>query len=81
MTGIKITEDMLLRDLFDILPEARELLLRYGYDRICELGIEEVILDKLSVKGLFRLSGFGEEELMLMLHELQNLYNKKMEDT
>ncbi len=80
MTSVKISEDILLEELFKLFPEARDILLEYGYSKILELGVEEVVVDKLSIKGLFRLVGREEEELMSVIREIQNLYNKKLEE-
>ncbi len=80
MTAIKITEDILLRELFDLFPPSREILMAYGYARIVELGIEDVVIDKLSLKGFLRLMGYGEERSAVILREIQKSCNKKMEE-
>ncbi len=80
MTTVKITEDILLKELFELFPEARDLLIPHGYSRIIELDVEEVVVDKLSLKGFFRLAGVGEEEFGSRIREIQALYNKKLEE-
>jgi len=81
MTNVKITEDILLKELFELFPESREVLKNHGYDRIISLDIEEVVIDKLSLRGLLRLTCSDNEEGWVNLtKEIQNLYNKKLED-
>ncbi len=80
MSAVKLSEDTTLKELFELLPESRDVLGKYGYRKIRELDIEDVVIDKLSLKGLFRLCGIGEEELVSVLREIQDLYNKKLED-
>ncbi len=80
MTAVKITEDILLRELFELFPHSREILNAYGYSRIVELGIEDVVVDKLSLKGFLRLMGYGEEKTGAVLREIQTSYNKKPEE-
>ncbi|WP_457600991.1 DUF1858 domain-containing protein [Hydrogenivirga sp.] len=80
MTAVKITEDILLKELFELFPEAREILMPLGYSRIVELGVEDVVVDKLSLKGFLRLMGVEEEEFGIRVREIQTLYNKKLEE-
>lgn len=80
MTNVKITDDILLSELFELFPEGRDFLMEYGYGRIAELGIESVVTDKLSVKGLVRLFCAREEESGALIKKIQNLYNKKLEE-
>ncbi len=80
MTSVKITEDILLKELFELFPESREVLMSYGYEKILVFDIEDIVIDKLSLKGFFRLVGLGEEQAGKVLQEIQKLYNKKLED-
>ncbi|RLJ71032.1 hypothetical protein BCF55_1321 [Hydrogenivirga caldilitoris] len=80
MTTVKITEDILLKELFELFPEAKELLKPYGYSKVVDLGIEEVVVDKLSLKGLLRLGEVEEERFGEVIREIQSLYNKKLEE-
>jgi hypothetical protein len=80
MTQVKITEDILLKDLFEILPESRELLMKHGLSKIVDLGVEDVVVDKLTLKGLLRLGGLWGEEVTAVIQEIQKLYNKKLEE-
>ncbi len=81
MTAVKISEDILLKELFEIFPESKEILKDYGYGKLIELGIEDVVIDKLSLKGFFRLMGLGEEEAGKVVREIHSLYNKRLEES
>ncbi len=81
MTAVKISEDILLKELFELFPESRNLLMSYGYGRLIELGIEDVVIDKLSLKGFFRLMNVKEEEAGKVLRDIQSLYNKRLEES
>ncbi len=81
MTAVKISEDILLKELFEIFPESKEILKNYGYGKLIELGIEDVVIDKLSLKGFFRLMGLGEEEAGKVVREIHSLYNKRLEES
>jgi hypothetical protein len=80
MTGLKITEDILLEELFRILPESREVLVRAGYEKIRELDIEDVVADKLTLRGFIRLMDIPEEKAGKIIREIQELYNRKLEE-
>ena len=81
MTAVKISEDILLKELFEIFPESKEILKNYGYGKLIELCIEDVVIDKLSLKGFFRLMGLGEEEAGKVVREIHSLYNKRLEES
>jgi len=80
MSALRITEDILLKELFDLFPHSREILKAYGYSRLIELGIEEVVVDKLSLKGLLKLMGYEEGKAGVILKEIQNSCHKKPEE-
>jgi len=80
MTQVRITEDTPLRELFGVFPEAKEVLKDYGYGKILELDIEDVIVDKLSLGGFCRLMGLGEEGTFKVIGLIQSLYNKRLEE-
>ena len=81
MTALKISEDILLEELFEVLPESKKILEKYGYRKLVELGIEDVVVDKLSLKGFFRLMKVGEDEVGKVVREIHSLYNKKLEES
>ena len=80
MTAVKITEDMLLEELFSLFPEARDILASHGYMKIVEMDVEDIVIDKLSLRGLLRLLNLGDEEAGAVIREIQSLYNKKLEE-
>ncbi len=80
MTTVKITEDILLKELFKLIPESKELLKPYGFLKIEKLNIEDVVTDKLSLKGFLKLMGYGEGTVGAVLKDIQILYNKKLEE-
>ncbi len=80
MTNVKITEDILLKELFEIFPESKDVLLSYGYGKIVELDIEDIVIGKLSLRGFFRLAGLEEEKMGGIIREIQSLYNKRLEE-
>lgn len=80
MTAVKISEDMLLKELFELFPESKDILMNYGYGKLIELGIEDVVVDKLSLKGFFRLMDVKEEEAGKVVREIHSLYNKRLEE-
>ncbi|MDQ7037787.1 MAG: hypothetical protein Q9N26_01105 [Aquificota bacterium] len=81
MTQIKITEDTPLKDLLEVLPESRDLLMELGLSKIADLGVEDVVVDRLTLKGLLRLGGVTGEKIPAVIREIQDLYNKKLEET
>ncbi len=81
MTALKITDDILLVDLFMLLPEAREVLKDYGYKKIQELDIEDVVSDKLSLRGFLKLMEASEEDSIKIIKQIQDLYNRKLEES
>lgn len=80
MTQVKITEDMFIKDLLEVFPESREILMKHGLSKVAELGVEDIVLDKLTLKGLLRLGGLGGSEITRVVQEIQEFYNKKLEE-
>lgn len=80
MSGIKLTEDILLCELLELVPECRESLMEVGYKRIIDLDVEDIVTDKLSLKGFFRLMGLEEGQALNVLKQIQDLYNRKLEE-
>ncbi len=62
MSNSKLSMDMVLVELFEISPESRSLLMDYGLKKLIEEDVLDVLGDKLSVNGLFRISRLPEEE-------------------
>ena len=57
----RITLDISLTELFQNMPQAKEVLMRYGYSKLVEEDIEDVVVDKLTLKGFCRLMDLDEE--------------------
>ena len=81
MTALKITEDILLEDLFRVLPEAREVLSEYGYRKIQELDIEDVVGSKLTLRGFLKLMDVSDELSVNIIKQIQELYNRRLEES
>ncbi len=69
----RITFDTKLVELFEILPSSREVLMKYGYKKLLEEDIEDVLIDKLTLKGFCRLMDLDEEDQENLWQEIQNL--------
>ncbi|MFN3870612.1 MAG: DUF1858 domain-containing protein [Aquificaceae bacterium] len=70
----RITFDTKLTDLFKILPQAKEIFMKYGYKRLLEEDIEDVVVDKLTIKGFCRLMDLDEKDQEKLWQAIQNLY-------
>ncbi len=81
MTALKITEDILLEELLNIVPESKNVLYEYNYSKIEELEIEDVINDKLTLRGFLKLMDVAEEETGRIIKQIQELYNRRLEET
>ena len=62
MNNVRLSMDMFLMELFEVVPESRNLLMDYGLKKLIEEDVLDVLGDKLSVHGLFRISRVPEEE-------------------
>jgi hypothetical protein len=80
MTISKLTQDILLRDLIEFIPEAEEVLSECGLAKFRELEIRDIVIQKLSVRGLFRLMEVSGEKQEEVWRRIQELYNKKLEE-
>ncbi len=69
----RITFDTKLVELFEILPSSKEVLMKYGYKKLLEEDIEDVLIDKLTLKGFCRLMDLDEEDQEKLWQEIQNL--------
>ncbi|MFN7065133.1 MAG: DUF1858 domain-containing protein [Aquificaceae bacterium] len=70
----RITFDTKLIDLLKAFPEAKDVLMKYGYRKLLEEDIEDVVVDKLTVKGFCRLMDLDEEDQENLWRKIQNLY-------
>ncbi len=80
MTIAKLTQDVILKELLEFIPEAEEILRECGLERIEYMEIRDVVLSKLSVRGLFRLMEVSGEKQEEVWRKIQELYNKKLEE-
>lgn len=69
----RITFDTKLVELFEVLPSSREVLMKYGYKKLLEEDIEDVLIDKLTLRGFCRLMDLDEEDQEKLWQEIQNL--------
>ncbi len=72
----RLTIDIKLTDLFKKVPKAREVLMKYGYSKLVEEDIEDVVVDKLTLKGFCRLMDLDEEAQGNLWQEIQDLYRR-----
>ncbi|MCS7170749.1 MAG: DUF1858 domain-containing protein [Aquificaceae bacterium] len=72
----RITFETKLSELFQILPQAKEVLMRYGYAILEEEDIEDVVVDKLTLRGFCRLMDLDDESQGNLWQEIQDLYRQ-----
>ncbi len=75
----RITLDTNLMELLRNLPQARDVLMKYGYSVLIEEDIEDVVVDKLTLKGFCRLMDLDDEAQGNLWQEIQDLY-RQLED-
>ncbi len=75
----RITLDTKLVDLIKELPQAKEILMRYGYKVFIEEDVEDVIVDKLTIRGFCKLMDLDDEAQGNLWQEIQDLY-RRLED-
>ncbi|MEJ7553729.1 MAG: DUF1858 domain-containing protein [Aquificaceae bacterium] len=72
----RITLDTKLVDLIKELPQAKEILMRYGYKVFIEEDVEDVIVDKLTIRGFCKLMDLDDEAQGSLWQEIQDLYRQ-----
>jgi hypothetical protein len=75
----RITLDINLKELLEDYPEVREILRDYGLGRLEEEDLLDVVADKLTLKGFFRLMELDEEDQGKLWIKIQNLI-RELED-
>ncbi|MCS7171013.1 MAG: DUF1858 domain-containing protein [Aquificaceae bacterium] len=75
----RITFDTKLLELIQNIPQAREKLMKYGYRVLEEEDIEDVVVDKLTIKGFCRLMDLDDEAQGNLWQDIQDLY-RQLED-
>jgi len=75
----RITLDINIRELLEDYPQVREILRDYGLGRLEEEDLLDIVADKLTLKGFFRLMELDEEDQGKLWIKIQNLI-KELED-
>ncbi|RMH80455.1 MAG: DUF1858 domain-containing protein [Acidobacteria bacterium] len=71
--------DVNLKELLEYCPGVKEILMKYNYSRLEEEDIEDVVIDKLTLKGFCRLMDLDDEAQGNLWQEIQNLV-RQMEE-
>ena len=69
----RITLDINLRELLEKYPETKEILWDYGLGKLEEEDLLDIVADKLTLKGFFRLMELDEEDQGKLWMKIQNL--------
>jgi len=69
----RITLDINLKELLERYPETKEILRDYGLGKLEEEDLLDVVADKLTLKGFFRLMELDEEDQGKLWMKIQNL--------
>ena len=75
----RITLDINLKELLERYPETKEILRDYGLGKLEEEDLLDVVADKLTLKGFFRLMELDEEDQGKLWMKIQNLI-RELED-
>ncbi|MFZ8862628.1 MAG: DUF1858 domain-containing protein [Thermocrinis sp.] len=75
----RITLDINLKELLERYPETKEILWDYGLSKLEEEDILDIVADKLTLKGFFRLMELDEEDQGKVWMKIQNLI-RELED-
>ena len=78
MAVMKLTEDILLKDLFEVLPQAKDILSKYGYDRLVEDKTDQLLDHRLTLRGFMNLMNLSEDKKEELWNKIQQEYNKKL---
>jgi hypothetical protein len=75
----RITLDINLKELLERYPETKEILWDYGLGKLEEEDLLDIVADKLTLKGFFRLMELDEEDQGKLWMKIQNLI-RELED-
>lgn len=75
----RLSWDIKLEELIQNCAQAKEVLRKYGYTRLEEEDIEDIITDKLTLKGFCRLVDLDEESQEKLWREILDLYRQAEE--
>ncbi|WP_461829076.1 DUF1858 domain-containing protein [Aquifex sp.] len=78
MAVMKLTEDIVLKDLFEVLPQAKEILSQYGYNKLVQDKTDQLLDHRLTLKGFMNLMNLSEEKREELWNKIQQEYNKKL---
>ena len=77
MVVFKLTEDTPLTELFNNIPETKEVLMKYGLKKLIDDKVEDIVVKRLTIKGFMKLMNLSEEQKEELWIEIENLYNNK----
>ena len=69
----RITLDVNLKTLIESYPVIKELLWHYGLRQLEEEDIGDIVIDKLTLKGFFRLMDLDDETQGELWEKIQNI--------
>jgi len=72
----RITFDANLKQLIEEQPKIKGLLYNCGLKKLEEEDIADVVLDKLTLKGFFRMMDLDDETQGLIWEKIQHLYRE-----
>jgi hypothetical protein len=75
----RFTLDINLKELLERYPETKGILWDYGLGKLEEEDILDIVADKLTLKGFFRLMELDEEDQGKLWMKIQNLI-RELED-
>ncbi|WP_448584579.1 DUF1858 domain-containing protein [Thermocrinis sp.] len=75
----RLTLDTNLKELLERYPDVKKILWEYGLNRLEEEDLVDVVVDKLTIKGFFRLMDLDEDDQGKIWLEIQNLIRESEE--
>jgi hypothetical protein len=75
----RLTLDINLKELLENYPQVKEILRDYGLGKLEEEDLLDIVADKLTLKGFFRLMELDEEDQGKLWIKIQNLI-RELED-
>lgn len=75
----RLTLDVNLKELLENEPKVRDILYTYGINKLEELDVEDIVLDKLTLRGFFRLMDLDDETQGFLWEKMQHLYRETEE--
>ncbi|WP_333784994.1 DUF1858 domain-containing protein [Thermocrinis sp.] len=75
----RLNLDTNLKELLERYPDAKKILWEYGLNRLEEEDLVDVVSDKLTIKGFFRLMDLDEDAQGKIWLEIQNLIRESEE--